>query len=384
MGTIADKLNAILNTKEAIKQAIIDKGVKVADDTVFADYPAKINEIQAGSGEGGSDEFFNLRTDNGTDMSHLFYGFTGKELDLSSWDTSNVKYMDHMFYMCTSLQTLDVRNFNMNKIYNKPLNMFSGCSALYELRLDNCDNYTIYMIIELSNFPTGELKDATRKIYVHPDNVGKLTAPEGWKFYDCYTDEEIVPDEEPEKPELTVYVAGEYERNDDITEVYTLVTKEHNDLHNMFLRCENLTTINGIDQWDTSNVENMKQMFAWCRSLKTLNLSSFNTSNVRDMESMFDCCTSLETLDISNFDMSNVENTSRMMFERCEKLQELRLDNCDYDTINKIITSDDFPTDNVNIDGIIDTRKMYVQEANIGDLEEPDGWEFIYVEAKKE
>ena len=42
----ADKLNKLLETKQAIKQAIIDKGVGVSNDTVFAEYPAKINAIE--------------------------------------------------------------------------------------------------------------------------------------------------------------------------------------------------------------------------------------------------------------------------------------------------------------------------------------------------
>ena len=44
----ADKLNKLLETKEAIKQAIIDKGGTVGD--VFADYPAAIQNIQGGGG----------------------------------------------------------------------------------------------------------------------------------------------------------------------------------------------------------------------------------------------------------------------------------------------------------------------------------------------
>lgn len=46
----ADKLNKLLETKEAIKQAIIDKGGTVGD--VFAAYPAAIQNIQSGGGSG--------------------------------------------------------------------------------------------------------------------------------------------------------------------------------------------------------------------------------------------------------------------------------------------------------------------------------------------
>ncbi|WP_378955383.1 hypothetical protein [Pelosinus sp. sgz500959] len=46
--TIADKLVCITNTKKAIKDAIVAKGVAVPDGTVFSDYPAKIGNISVG------------------------------------------------------------------------------------------------------------------------------------------------------------------------------------------------------------------------------------------------------------------------------------------------------------------------------------------------
>ena len=45
----------------------------------------------------------------------------------------------------------------------------------------------------------------------------------------------------------------------------------------------------------------MYGMFAYCSSLKELNISNFNTNNVIDMERMFFECSSLEKINISNF-----------------------------------------------------------------------------------
>jgi len=50
MATIAEQLTSLANTKTAIKQAIVDKGVQVADDTPFSGYAAKIGEISGGGG----------------------------------------------------------------------------------------------------------------------------------------------------------------------------------------------------------------------------------------------------------------------------------------------------------------------------------------------
>lgn len=48
MGTTAQKLNKVLQTKNAIKEAIIEKGVEVSSSDTFASYPEKILEIKTG------------------------------------------------------------------------------------------------------------------------------------------------------------------------------------------------------------------------------------------------------------------------------------------------------------------------------------------------
>lgn len=49
MGTTTDKLNAILNTKENIKQKLIEKGVIIGNNLPFSHYADKIDEISGGS-----------------------------------------------------------------------------------------------------------------------------------------------------------------------------------------------------------------------------------------------------------------------------------------------------------------------------------------------
>ena len=48
METTAEKLYKILNSKEEIKQALIAKGINITDETTFAEYAEKINEITNG------------------------------------------------------------------------------------------------------------------------------------------------------------------------------------------------------------------------------------------------------------------------------------------------------------------------------------------------
>ena len=65
----------------------------------------------------------------------------------------------------------------------------------------------------------------------------------------------------------------------------------------------------------------MRCMFSSCRSLKSLNLSSFDTTNVTDMYGMFFYCDWLKSIDLSSFDTTNVINM-RWMFNFCSSLEK--------------------------------------------------------------
>lgn len=82
VGTIADKLTALNETKTAIKDAIVAKGVEVPDGTTFRDYADKISQIESGGGGlpfGIPADFFGALGADGT-LSRSFDEFT---LDLT-------------------------------------------------------------------------------------------------------------------------------------------------------------------------------------------------------------------------------------------------------------------------------------------------------------
>ena len=89
-----------------------------------------------------------------------------------------------------------------------------------------------------------------------------------------------------------------------------------------FYGCFYLTTIEGIEYFNTENVTNMRYMFDLCKSLKSLDLTNFNTENVTDMYYMFAYCTSLESLDLTNFNTAKVTNM-KGMFGSCSALKTI-------------------------------------------------------------
>ena len=70
----------------------------------------------------------------------------------------------------------------------------------------------------------------------------------------------------------------------------------------LFDSCSDLVTINFAETFDTSKVQCMTQMFSYCTSLISVNVSSFNTSSVNNFYQMFYGNDKLTSLDLSNFE----------------------------------------------------------------------------------
>lgn len=98
-------------------------------------------------------------------------------------------------------------------------------------------------------------------------------------------------------------------------------TSNVTNMKNIFARCSSLSYLN-ISGWNTSNVTSMSNMFVLCGNLPSLDVSHFNTSNVKDMDYMFNTCESLVSLDVSHFNTSKVTNMN-YMFYGCRKLTYL-------------------------------------------------------------
>ena len=59
-----------------------------------------------------------------------------KELNISNFNTNNVKNMYNMFIGCESLKELNLDNFSTNN-FTYMANMFSGCTDELKLKIKN-------------------------------------------------------------------------------------------------------------------------------------------------------------------------------------------------------------------------------------------------------
>ena len=140
------------------------------------------------------------------DLSKLFVGFDDgiKTLDLSGWKTSNVEYMNAMFYDCWKLKSLDVSGWDTFNVKDMSW-VFSHCQSLES--------------IDLSGWTTSNVKDMR------------------WMFSDC---------ESLESLDLSDWKTSNVEN-----------------MSAMFYNCKNLKLLD-LSGWDTSKVKNTNYMFWGC------------------------------------------------------------------------------------------------------------------------
>lgn len=272
------------------------------------------------------------------DMNLMFYMCTNLEsIDLSSFDTENLLQMARMFYSCTKLETLDLSSFatpNMTSMlcafqYCKNLKTIYVTSAFTTDKVTE-GPYAFAGCVNLPNYNP----DKTGVEMAHTGAGGYLTAATAsWVRWDAPTGTLSFHRgaTKPVGDNILDLGYGNYPNWDThAAEIKKVVFKAgfrdetHTTCSKWFSGCTNLTSIEGIENLNTSNVKYMNEMFGQCSNLETLDLSHFNTEKVGNMSNMFNGCTKLRDLNISSFNTENVTNMYGM-FYGCSSLETLDL-----------------------------------------------------------
>ena len=303
-----------------------------------------------------------------TDMRYMFSSCSSlTSLDVTNFNTANVANMSYMFSGCSSLTSLDVTNFNTAEVTNMSY-MFMNCVALTSLYLTNFNTEKVTnmegmfsycraltTIYASSKFVTTQVSNSSGMF----KNCEKLKGEEVWTK-DKATDKtyakieggyfsRAIPRVKYADGTLTFFLAsketlGENEygiygvgakpdwvwKNPNVTKVTKVVfdpafaNARPTNCYAWFQGYVNLTSIEGIEYLNTSQVTDMHNMFSECSHLQTTDFSGFDTRKVKDMSYMFHNCGSLKSLDISNFNTSEVTDM-RGMFESCIGLTSLDL-----------------------------------------------------------
>ena len=99
--------------------------------------------------------------------------------------------------------------------------------------------------------------------------------------------------------------------------------------YQMFYNCTSLISLNFHTFGGTINIHNAANMFGYCESLTSLDLSKFDISSISDTSGMFMGCHSLISLDLENFRNNYLENCQNMFYD-CPSLIYVNLPNAHY------------------------------------------------------
>ena len=327
------------------------------------------------------DGLYLLDTTNVTNMSHMFDGAINlKALDLKSFNTSNVQYMESMFENCEKLITIQASNsFNTANVSDNGNNMFLGCDVLESdkgtkcIEVSNTDiNYAKidtgsndgYLSSPFYTFPTNwdvwymnDVRDSNVIDQKQKRTVTKITfkkVPESrpstydymWQIPNSNGLFGFINGNEIEiylSEDYTMYAStdmsflfssagntGYYSAVENIVNLNYLDTSNSTNMAGVFSNCQSIRSID-LSSFKTSSVSNMSNMFRRCWVLENLDLTSFNTSSVQDMSGMFLSCNALKSLDLTSFNTSNCSSI-QFMFQDCTSL--ITLDISSFDTRN--------------------------------------------------
>lgn len=280
-----------------------------------------------------------FNTENISDYEYMFHCCKSlTALDLSSFNSKEILNTSLMFTGCIALKTIDISSFDTSKTTNMSF-MFSGCSALETIYASSA--FTTENVTNASNMFSNCTKlkkidmSGSDKTHAHIGEGGYFTVAPAWVRFDAATgtltfqcssaktdaDTDFFLNEAREKP-------GWYGTKS--ADIKTVVFKRNfrdarpTTCSLWFGSCTNLTSIEGLENLNTSDVTSMDHMFYKCEQLRALDLSGFNTEKVENMQDMFSNCKNLETLNLSSFKTNNLTDMSEMFLE-CNKIAQLDL-----------------------------------------------------------
>ena len=286
---------------------------------------------------------------NVTNMASLFSGCSSLlELDVSKWDVSNVVRLHSTFSTCSKLTTLDVSKWDTSSC-NEMVQTFMDCKALTTVDVSNWDTSDVmrfkgmfastghnvgdmsFTYLPVENWDMSSATDLECMFY----NCGHLTSLDlsKWRtpnainfrhtFADCFMLQSI---------DLTGWTTESVTTFDGLfNDCYSLTELDLSDLDTQscisfaqfFEGAAGLKTVKGMENWDTSNVKDINEMFnanGKNMQLEYVDFSAFDTSAVKNVARLFNGCPKLTTVYVGDgWDMSNVTSSSAM-FSGCGSL----------------------------------------------------------------
>lgn len=283
-------------------------------------------------------DFSGFKIPSAQEMTRMFDNCSSlTSLDLRNFDTSNCTGMYGMFLNCRNLYDINLTSFNTSNVTGAS-SMFNGCSSLQNIYVsdkfvlpDDCKSDEMFTnCVKLPGYDSNKVDKSMANA---TDGYFTLLASgsQAWVQYDSinktltfrYDDQKTDDDNCYKILDNVQNTPGWLDYKEDIEKVvfdrsFSYVRPVC--CYAWFIGMKNLTTIEGIEYLNTSEVTDMFDMFYGCSKLDTLNLTHFNTANVTFMDNMFGNCSSLSTIYVGKTFVVSEECTGNGMFLGCSSL----------------------------------------------------------------
>ncbi|MCX0279640.1 BspA family leucine-rich repeat surface protein [Bombilactobacillus mellis] len=260
-------------------------------------------------------------------MSAMFYHCTSlKSVDVSDWDVGNVTNFFAMFKECFVLQSIKgLDNWNTTNAIDMS-SMFYNCNALTNVDVSKWD------VKNVKNFSSMFRECSALQSIKGLDNWNTTKATDmSSMFYNCTDLTSIASSNPGENPSTNVTSTSASENLGNL-DFSNFRTANVQNFSYMFFACKALRSIKGLDNWNTTAATDMSYMFAYDDNLNSLDLSKFDTSQVTTFQTMFAVCEKLTSIaGLNNWNTTKANNMSSM-FAYDSSLQKLDLSS--FDTTN--------------------------------------------------
>ena len=291
----------------------------------------------------------NFNPSPATNFSYMFAGCTALTSvgDLSQWTGSNATYVSNMFNGDKGLTSLDLTKFNPSGATSF-LGMFSGCSKLTSVgdlskwtgsnatSVSNMFNGDKALTsLDLSNFNPNKVQYFS-SMFQDCSGLTTITGMNLWdvssaifmdKMFAGCTALTSVGDLSKWTGSNATDVSSMFDSDKALTslDLTNFNPSKSKSFSGMFSKCTALTSVGDLSKWTGSNATSVSHMFDGDSSLKTLDLSNFALKKVQYFSSMFQDCSGLTT--ITGMNLWDVSSAIFMdnMFKGDEKLTSLDL-----------------------------------------------------------
>ena len=261
---------------------------------------------------------FNNKTPNLQNARNMFYGCDSLTSINMQFDTSKVTRMDYMFYHCEKITNIDITSFNLENLKNAT-SMFEGCFALKNIKFN--DNTLTKNLEDMNKmfYYCSSLECINMKIF----NENKVTNL-NYVFYECGSLIEI--DLSYFESKYITELKGTFQ---DCKKLEKINLRHFNApkvviMNNMFYNCKSLTYLD-LSYFNLENLVNSSYMFSGCINLKEIKFNKNTiTKNLEDMNNMFENCRSLEYINMKIFKENKLKNLN-FVFSNCKSLKEIDL-----------------------------------------------------------